>query len=115
MAGVILQQRIDADRMFAGQMVVDHRIGQRDQQAVAELRDAEAVVGVIAQAAETFGAIDIVVNNKDYPSAILRNDTKNDNHWIRLELQGTRSNRAAIGARVGAVMSGSPMALNTRS
>ena len=34
MTGVAFQQRIDADGVFAGQMVVDHRIGQRLQDAV---------------------------------------------------------------------------------
>ena len=46
------------------------------------------------------GDIDIVVNHKDAPPALLRNDTKSENHWVRLELQGTRSNRDAIGTRV---------------
>ena len=46
------------------------------------------------------GDIDIVVNHKDAAPALLRNDTKSDNHWIRLELRGTRSNRDAIGTRV---------------
>ncbi len=46
------------------------------------------------------GDIDIAVNEKDRPAAVLRNDTPTKNHWIRLELKGTRSNRDAIGARV---------------
>jgi hypothetical protein len=46
------------------------------------------------------GDIDIVVSHKDGPPALLRNDTPAHNHWIRLELVGTRSNRDAIGARV---------------
>lgn len=46
------------------------------------------------------GDIDIVVNHKDGPPAILRNDTKNDNRWIRLELQGKRSNRDGVGAKI---------------
>jgi hypothetical protein len=47
------------------------------------------------------GDIDIVVNHKDAPPAVLRNDTPmNGNAWIRLELVGTKSNRDAIGARV---------------
>ena len=46
------------------------------------------------------GDIDIVVNHKDGAPALLRNDSTNENHWIRLELQGTRSNRDAVGARV---------------
>jgi hypothetical protein len=46
------------------------------------------------------GDIDIVVNEKDHRAAVLRNDTPTKNHWIRLVLQGTRSNRDAVGARV---------------
>ncbi|MBX6314712.1 MAG: CRTAC1 family protein, partial [Isosphaeraceae bacterium] len=46
------------------------------------------------------GDLDIVVNHKDAPPALLRNDTPTENCWIRLKLVGTRSNRDAIGARV---------------
>jgi enediyne biosynthesis protein E4 len=46
------------------------------------------------------GDIDIVVNHKDGAPALLRNDTKSGNHWIRFALQGTKSNRDAIGAKI---------------
>jgi hypothetical protein len=46
------------------------------------------------------GDIDIVVNHKDGPGALLRNDTKSNNHWVRFVLQGTKSNRDAIGAQL---------------
>ena len=47
------------------------------------------------------GDVDIAVNHKDGPGALLRNDTpRGRNHWIRVELVGTRSNRDAVGARV---------------
>ena len=46
------------------------------------------------------GDIDIVVNHKDGAPALLRNDTKSSNHWIRLSLVGTVSNRDAVGALV---------------
>jgi enediyne biosynthesis protein E4 len=49
------------------------------------------------------GDIDIAVNHKDAAPALLRNDSKNDHRWIRLELRGTKSNRDAIGARVAVV------------
>jgi hypothetical protein len=52
------------------------------------------------------GDIDIIVNHKDGPPALLRNDTASKNHWVRVELQGTRSNRDAIGARVEVVAGG---------
>ena len=41
-----------------------------------------------------------MVNHKDAAPAVLRNDTKSDNHWIRFVLQGTKSNRDAIGAKL---------------
>jgi hypothetical protein len=46
------------------------------------------------------GDLDIVVNHKDAAPALLRNDTKTANHWIRLSLVGTVSNRDAVGALV---------------
>jgi hypothetical protein len=46
------------------------------------------------------GDIDIVINHKDGPPALLRNDSPAKHAWIRLKLVGTRSNRDAIGARV---------------
>ncbi len=46
------------------------------------------------------GDIDIVVNHKDAAPAVLRNDSKSDNHWVRFALQGTKSNRDGIGARI---------------
>ena len=52
------------------------------------------------------GDIDIVVNHKDGAPALLRNDTQTDNHWIRLSLVGTVSNRDAVGARVEVELAG---------
>ncbi len=46
------------------------------------------------------GDIDIVVNHKDSPPALLRNETKTDHHWVRLDLRGRQSNRDAIGTRI---------------
>ncbi len=46
------------------------------------------------------GDIDIVINEKDRHAAVLRNDSPTKNHWVRLVLQGTRSNRDAVGTRV---------------
>ena len=46
------------------------------------------------------GDMDLVVNHKGGPAALLRNDTASPHHWIRLRLEGTHSNRDAVGARV---------------
>lgn len=48
------------------------------------------------------GKPDLVFTHNADRAALLRNDTKNDNHWLRLTLEGDgkKSNRNAIGARV---------------
>jgi hypothetical protein len=46
------------------------------------------------------GRIDVVVENIDGAPLVLHNDSVSANHWITLQLQGTRSNRLAIGAKV---------------
>src|SRR5207245_11093809 len=45
------------------------------------------------------GRIDAVITNHNGPVMVLRNLTKNGNHWITLRLIGTRSNRDGFGAR----------------
>jgi hypothetical protein len=38
--------------------------------------------------------------NRNEPPSLLRNDAPTGNHWLKVRLEGTRSNRSAIGARV---------------
>jgi len=46
------------------------------------------------------GDIDVLVVNLDDRPSLLRNDTPAANHWVTLQLVGSKSNRDAIGARV---------------
>jgi enediyne biosynthesis protein E4 len=46
------------------------------------------------------GDIDALIVNLNEPPSLLRNDTSGGNHWLKVKLVGTKSNRSAIGARV---------------
>src|SRR5207247_10143841 len=46
------------------------------------------------------GDIDVVILNSRSEPTILRNDSNGTNHWIQIQLRGTKSNRDGIGARV---------------
>jgi hypothetical protein len=46
------------------------------------------------------GALDVLVANQKGPLLVYRNHVDPDRHWIQFELEGTTSNRSAIGARV---------------
>jgi enediyne biosynthesis protein E4 len=49
------------------------------------------------------GRIDVVVENIDGSPMILHNEGTSSNHWITIQLVGTRSNRLALGAKVRVV------------
>ncbi len=46
------------------------------------------------------GDVDILIVNQNEPPSLLRNDVTPGHHWIKVKLQGVKSNRSAIGARV---------------
>ena len=46
------------------------------------------------------GDVDVLIMNQNEPPSLLRNDCPSGNHWLKLKLVGTRSNRSAIGSRV---------------
>lgn len=46
------------------------------------------------------GDIDVVIMNRNEPPSLLRNDAPSGNHWIKVRLEGTKSNRSALGSRV---------------
>jgi hypothetical protein len=52
------------------------------------------------------GVLDVVVANQRGPALVYRNTVQPGRHWIAFELEGTASNRSAIGARVEVVWNG---------
>lgn len=46
------------------------------------------------------GSVEVVINNQNEPPTLLKLAKSPPGHWIILRLEGTRSNRSAIGARV---------------
>src|SRR5437016_8970260 len=46
------------------------------------------------------GDVDILIINLNEPPSLLRNDLSGKCNWIKIKLEGVKSNRSAIGARV---------------
>jgi len=46
------------------------------------------------------GDVDILIMNMNEPPSLLRNDLKVKQNWLKVKLEGVKSNRSAIGARV---------------
>jgi hypothetical protein len=46
------------------------------------------------------GDLDILIINMNEPPSLLRNDVRQSPNWVKVKLEGVKSNRSAIGARV---------------
>jgi hypothetical protein len=46
------------------------------------------------------GNMDLLIMNMNEPPSLLKNHCKNGNNWLKVQLTGTKSNRAGIGAKV---------------
>jgi hypothetical protein len=46
------------------------------------------------------GAVDVLVSMNDAPPLLLKNDAGTKNHWLGVNLVGTKANRDAVGAVV---------------
>jgi hypothetical protein len=53
------------------------------------------------------GKLDVVVTALSAPAEIWMNDSPNANHWLELSLEGTKSNRDGIGAKIRVSAGGS--------
>jgi hypothetical protein len=56
--------------------------------------------GVALEDLDNDGRIDVVISNSRRPPLVLRNQSKNDHHWLALKLRGVKVNRDAVGSRV---------------
>ncbi len=75
-------------------------------QAGPGISDVHASRGVAFGDFDNDGDVDILIVNLNEPPSLLRNDMTGNHHWLKVLLQGTASNRSAIGARVIATYSG---------
>jgi hypothetical protein len=61
--------------------------------------------GVAAGDIDNDGDIDLILAPINEPAAVLINESSDSNHWLRVRLIGTRSQRDAVGARVELIAS----------
>jgi len=70
------------------------------QEAGPGITDAHCSRGCAFGDFDNDGDLDILIVNMNEPPSLLRNDVKGKQNWIKVKLEGVKSNRSAIGARV---------------
>lgn len=69
-------------------------------QAGAYFREAHLGRGLAVADYDNDGRPDLAVSNSGEPAVLLHNQSETPHHWVRLDLEGTKSNRDAVGAEV---------------
>jgi hypothetical protein len=64
------------------------------------MREVHSSRGLAVGDFDNDGDLDILIMNMNEPPSLLRNDVGAPNHWLKVLLVGTTSNRSAIGAMV---------------
>jgi enediyne biosynthesis protein E4 len=98
-------QSIDPTEPYKGPRLVYRNLGNGKFEDVSAI-SGPAVMKAFSSRGAAFGDfdndgdIDVLIMNMHEAPSLLRNDLKSANHWLKVRLQGTKSNRAAIGATV---------------
>lgn len=90
---------------FKGPRLLFRNLGDRTfeeltTEAGAALQQRYASRGCAAGDFDNDGDLDVLILNVNEPPTLLRNDAPQANHWLKVRLIGTQSNRSGLGAQV---------------
>ncbi len=95
----------DPNNTFRQVAQLYHNLGNGRFQEVSKLagpyfREKHVGRGLAVCDYDNDGQQDLAFSNSGEPFVLLHNESTDPHHWLRLDLQGTKSNRDAVGARV---------------
>lgn len=103
-------QKFQPDVRFADRPLLFHNVGGLKFEEVAEKRGdiqkPQVARGCSYADIDGDGDLDILIMQMDGKPRLLRNDGGNKNNWLRIKLEGVKSNRNGYGAKVETTVAG---------
>jgi len=98
-------EKVYPDYKYKTQRVVYRNLGNGSFEEVSDLCGAAILErhssrGCAFGDFDNDGDMDVLIMNMNEPPSLLRNDVDPKQHWVKVKLEGVKSNRSAIGARV---------------
>jgi enediyne biosynthesis protein E4 len=78
----------------------DHKLHNVSQQAGPAFQKYFSARGLAVGDYDNDGALDVLIGNNGGAPVLLKNNAAQGNNWLGLKLEGTRSNRDGVGARI---------------
>ena len=91
------------------------KFGDLSELAGAAILEPHSSRGVAVGDIDNDGALEVLINNQGERPTLLKQASRPPGNWVLLALEGTRSNRSAIGARVRITAGGVSQAAEVRS
>jgi len=103
-------QKFQPDVRFADRPLLYHNIGGMKFEEVAEKRGdiqkPQVARGCSYADIDGDGDLDVLIMQMDGKPRLLRNDGGNKNSWLRIKLEGVKSNRNGYGAKIEVTVAG---------
>jgi hypothetical protein len=88
------------DRAILYHNLANGRFDDVSENAGAGLLERHSARGAAFGDYDNDGLIEVLINNQNEAPSLLKQTSRPSGHWILLKLQGSRSNRSALGAKV---------------
>ncbi len=97
--------RLSTDIRFRDRAILYHNTGKGafadiSEQAGPAITSRHSARGLAVGDIDNDGTLEILANNQNEPPSLWKQTRRAPGHWLLLKLEGTKSNRSAIGARV---------------
>jgi hypothetical protein len=113
-------EKLHTDIRFKDRAILYHNVGNGSFADVSEsagpgIQERHSSRGAAFGDIDNDGSVEVLVNNQNEAPSLLKLASDAPAHWLTMKLEGTRSNRSAVGAKVTLAAGGKTQVAEVRS